>query len=212
MGLESPHGLEQAYRLEGSHEDLHSLDRFLEAFLAGRLSQNLRAQIDADLELSEQSLALLADTQPLDYLDLDALLADPALDAAVYFHNSSLASETHRAASRMFNTLAKVAKQHLRLHSAVFASYDFGRNRLPEDFFNDPEFAPGAVYVLPASQKRGPFLRWRASGSQRTGSGLLRFLAEHADQKFSPELPAAGLTAAELQELGEPAEAAELEL
>lgn len=212
MGLESPHGMEQAYRLEGSHEDLASVDRFLEAFLNGQLKENLRAQIDADLRLSEQNVALLGDTQPLDYMDLDALLNDESLDGVVFFHNSSLTSDRQRAASRMFNRLARVAKDNLKLTSMVFASFDFARNRLPEDFFNDPEFAPAAVYVLPASQKRGPFLKWRASGAQRTGGSLLRFCAEHADYSFSPELGAAGLSAEDLELLGEAAGGAEPDL
>jgi len=202
VGLESPHGMQEAYRLDGDHTDLGRLDGFLEGFLQGKLQHSLRAQIDSSLLRGEQNLELLSDTQPLDYMDFDALLKDEALDGVVFFHNSSLDSDTQRRASSSFNRVASIAKHRLKLTTVVFASYDFARNRLPEDFFNDQEFVPGAVYLLPASQRRGPFLKWRASGQQRTGSDLLRFCAEHLDIRISPDLSAAGLSAEDLRQLG----------
>jgi hypothetical protein len=197
--------MEEAYRLEGSHEDFASIDRFLDSFTKGKLSDNMRKQIDFDLMQSEQNIELLNETQPLDYMDFNALINDESLDGVIFFHNSSLNSPSQRASSQMFNHLAKYVKQQLKVHNVVFTSYDFARNRLPEDFFNDQEFVPGAVYLVPAGQKRGPFLKWRALGKKRTSADLLRFCAEHVDNKFSPSLPAGELSAEDRKYFGEEA-------
>ena len=103
--------MEEAYRLEGSHEDFASIDRFLDSFTKGKLSDNMRKQIDFDLMQSEQNIELLNETQPLDYMDFNALINDESLDGVIFFHNSSLNSPSQRASSQMFNHLAKYVKQ-----------------------------------------------------------------------------------------------------
>ena len=53
--------------------------------------------------------------------------------------------------------------------------------------FNDRRFEMNSVYLIPASQSKGPFLKFQvASDAEFTADKLLRFALAHVDFKYEP--------------------------
>jgi hypothetical protein len=167
------------------------VDQFLESYFAKKLTDNHHLIVKVGMLKAKEEQDRVSETKSLDVMDFHAMLNDDNTDSLVYFYNSSdSASEHQNNRSEVVNFLARFIPQNIRLLTLRVYSYDLGRYRMPEDIFNDKRFEMNSVYIIPASQTKGPFIKFEEK--EFNADRLLRFALNHVEYKYEP--PADGIT------------------
>ena len=201
--MESPHGSNEAYVLNKTNPHHSEVDQFLENYLAKRLKDNQHLIMKVGLQKAQQEQDKVSLTKTLDLMDFHAILNDDNSDALVYFYNSSTSiSDSQDLRSEVVNFLAKFVPENLKLFTLRICSYDLGRFRMPEDIFNDKRFEMNTVYLIPASQSKGPFIKFEGTDADFTADKVLRFALAHVDFKYEPNPEGINMTPEEEKMFG----------
>lgn len=164
-----------------------NVDKFLEDFLEQKLTQDNFLEIQRDLQKSEKERAKLNNTDLIEFVDFAAFLNDQQADGLVYFFNSSESTELQTQRSKIFNGVSSFLQNRLGMVNLDAMAYDLGRVRLHEGFHNDKKFSPNSIYIIPASQTKGPFLKYTPpSGDQFSAEELVKFTFAKVEFKYEP--------------------------
>lgn len=164
-----------------------NIDRFLEDYFSSNLAEFDRSHdISEAMYMSSVKIDMLNKTKKLEYLDFYSYLQDDAVDKVVFaFNSSELIDDRFAHRARIFDNLAMALREKFGMHTLLMASYDVGRVRMDEGFFNDPNFSTDTVYVIPAKQTKGPYLKFPDSRDWNA-ENVLSFIETHIYYQFYP--------------------------
>lgn len=172
---------------KGDHSNAASFDLYLDKFVNEKLdkSEDQTFRIRHSLLIADNNMKDLNCTQNMNFIDFHSLMKDRSLDALLFVYNSSLFYDKQREASQMFNYLCQFAMVRMNLTSLLFASYDYGGNRLPAELSIHQKQSNYSIYLKKAFQSRGPMLLWPEEPSS-TIEDLLSFALKNIDLKYTP--------------------------